>query len=100
MQFYKRNKIILKNKSLLWKINDSKVQKNGKKTFKDLTLRNKYHLKGLKMKIKYQNILLHAKLKRIKNKVAISKHNQRIIDNLEESLIPGTSSLFRCQSAF
>ena len=64
------------------------------KTFKDLAYQNKYHLKGLKMKLKYQNILLHAKLKRLKNKVAISKHNQRIIDNLEESLIPGTGSLY------
>ena len=65
-----------------------------KTTFKEINLRNKVYHKGLKLKLKYQKILLQAQLKRLKNKMAITKHNQRIEDDLEENLKPGTGSLY------
>ena len=69
------------------------IQKSKQTTKKMVKVRTD-GLKGWKLKLKYQHILLNAQLKRLKNKVAITKHNQRIIDNLEESLIPGTGSLY------
>ena len=69
------------------------IQKSKQTTKKMVKVRTD-GLKGWKLKLKYQHILLNAQLKRLKNKVAITKHNQRIIDNLEENLIPGTCLLY------
>ena len=48
----------------------------------------------MKLKQKHQKLLLNAQLKRLNNKLAICKHNQLIIEELEESSKPGTSSLY------
>ena len=87
---YSSTRIHAKRKVYQGQLMIQKSKQMTKKTVKDQT----DGLKGRKLKLKYQNILLHAKLKRLKNKVAITKHNQRIIDNLEESLIPGTGLLY------
>ena len=71
-----------------------KAKKMPKSTFKLLTLRNRYKHKGMKLKQKHQKLLLNAQLKRLNNKLAICKHNQLIIEELEDSLKPGTGSLY------